>query len=276
MLRPVGAGLRDKRNYLQIYMERQATKFKALIATADAGEALVPLVAKILLGDLTATFLHDLNNPLTAILNYARLMQMPDFPPGEAKVFVGNIVAEAERLAGLTGRIAALARPQPLEAQEAKLEEALNRALLVYETLFRHDGIIVEIQSDQTLPNTQVHSAGLQQMILPLLAQARQALNGCDNAPEITKSIRCVVSAGNDDKGRNTQRLSLFHNGKPPRGGTPLNLFDSVFFAAPTATQRELTAALTQALLTQYHCNIVVESTAEGWTATHLDLSTGS
>ncbi|MCG3119970.1 MAG: hypothetical protein ALAOOOJD_02530 [bacterium] len=257
-------------------MERQATHFKALITTADAGEALVPLVAKILLGDLTATFLHDLNNPLTAILNYARLLQMPDFQPGEAEVFARNIVAEAERLAGLTGRIAALARPQPLEEQGAKLEEALNRALMVYETLFRHDGIIVETQSDKKLPNTQVHSAGLQQMILPLLAQARQALNGCDNASGITKSIRCVVSAGNDDKGRNTQRLSLFHNGKSPRGGTPLNLFDTLFFKAPTTAQSELMAALTHALLTQYHCNIVVESTAEGWTAIHLDLPAGS
>lgn len=253
-------------------MERQTANSEVSISTTDAGEALVPLVAKILLGDLTATFLHDLNNPLTAILNYARLLQMRDFQPEEAEAFARSIAAEGERLAELTGRIAALARPQPWAGQGVKLEEALVRALEVYKTLFRHDGIAVEIQSDATLSNTQVPSAGLQQMILLLLAQARQALNGCDNASETTKAIRCVVSAGNDEKGKDAQRLSVFHNGKPARAGTALNLFDHFFFTAPTLAQSELTAALTQALLAQYNCNIVVESTAEGWTAIHLDL----
>jgi len=251
-------------------MKNQTAHSENSVLVSDAGEAFLLLLNKALLGDLIASLLHEINNPITAILNYARLLQIQHFQPEEVEAFAQNIVAEGERIAELTHRVTRLARPPSVEEHRTKLHEALSLALRLYETRFRHDGIIVEIQSGVALPDTKLPMTGLMQIILPLLEQARQALNSRDSASEIDKIIRGGWLEVNHD-GKNGQRLTLSHNGISP-AGAPLNLFRHLLPASRQEEQNELAAALTQALLAKLSCKIVVERQTDGWTAWHLDV----
>lgn len=250
-------------------MKNQTMPPENSISVADAEEAFLFLLNKALVGDLTASLLHEINNPVTAILNYARLLQIQHFQPEEVEAFAKNIVAEGERIAELTYRVARLARTPALEKHRAKLQDALSLALRLYETRFRHDGIIVEMQSAAALPDTNLSMNGLMQIILPLLEQARQALNARGSASEADKILRCDWREIND--GRNGQRLALSHNGMSPDSAL-VNLFRHLLPASHQEDKNALQVAMTQALLAKLNCKMVVERQADGWTVIHVDL----
>jgi len=246
-------------------MENQTSNSANVLATADTGVALLPLLRLILLGDLTASLLHDLNNPLTAILNYARLLQMRQLKPEEIDAFTKSIVAEGERMAALTNRLGALAVVPASNGRGAKLQEALTLALDFNKTRFRHDGIAVEIPAGQNLPNTKLSFTSLLQMLLPLLERARQALNA--RAPESEKLLRCIIN-GNEN---HRQRLTIADNGISAPGAE-LNFLLPLFPNSQRPEQIKIAEEMTQALLNGCDCKIAVESHGDGWTAMHLDI----
>lgn len=243
-------------------MEKQPSNSDGISLGQEAGAALLPLWRRILLGDLTASLIHDLNNPLTAILNYARLLQMRHFSPEEIDEFAQNILTEGERMAVMTSRIRPLAASRAPEGRGAKLHEALTLALDLSKTRFRHDAIEIELPVGQNLPNTKLALADLLQMILPLLEQVRQALNGC--APESAKQLRCAINESENHR----QRLTLTYNGAP----SPANFFPALFPNSPTPAQIQIAETMTQALLHNCNCQLTVELPASGWTALHLDI----
>jgi C4-dicarboxylate-specific signal transduction histidine kinase len=244
-------------------IKKQAVNSANALSTADAGVALLPLLRRILLGDLTASLLHDLNNPLTAILNYARLLQMGQFQREESEAFAKSIVGEGERIAAMTNRLRALAA----DGCGAKLREALTLALDLCQTRFRYDGIAVELPAGPNLPNTKLSLAGLLQMILPLLEKARQALNSRAMTPESEKMLRCILTESANCR----QRLTLTHNGiSSPEAG--LNFLSPLFSNSRPPEQSKIAEELTQALLNSFNCKIAVEPTVNGWTALHLDI----
>lgn len=251
-------------------MVSQAENSKDSSSAAVAGEALSSLLGNALLGDLTASLLHDINNPITAILNYARLLQMHYPQPEEMEEIAKSIVAEGERIAELARRLTPLVRPQLFANTGAKLHEALALALSLYKTRFRYDGITVELQPGQHLPDTQFSLTSLIQIILPLLEQARQALNARADTPATGKVLRCYLCAVNDQE-NHAQQLTLVHNGISPTGAT-LNFFRHLLQNAASETQIQWAATATHAWLAQLKCEIEVEKQAEGWTAIHLHL----
>lgn len=246
-------------------MENQTTNASHTFSAADAGAALLPLLRQLLLGDLTASLLHDINNPLTAILNYARLLQMTQFQPEEIAEFAKSIAAEGERMAGMTSRIGVLAIETRAEGRSARLYEALALALEFNKTRFHHDGIAVEMPGEPNLPNTKLSLARLLQLILPALEQARQALNALP--PETEKKLRCILT----ENAGHRQRLTITHNSAcSPEMGT--NFLRALFPHSLQPEQTQVTEVMTRILLNQFHCHASVETLADGWVALHLDI----
>jgi C4-dicarboxylate-specific signal transduction histidine kinase len=228
------------------------------------------LLYKALLGDLTATLLHDANNPITAILNYARLLQMRDIQPQEREEFAKSIMTEGERIAELTHCLKLLARPKSSESRGANLNDALSLAIYLYKTRFRHDGITVEFQSGLTLSNAKLSLPDLLQIILPLFEQARQALNASDFSPATEKILRCCLSQTTDDK-NDRQRITFIHNGMS-QTSSGLNLFNHLFSTTASKEQVKLIETMTQVFLAKRNCKIEVERQADGWTVMHLEV----
>lgn len=245
-------------------MEKQTTNFSGLFSAAEAGAAFLPLLRQWLLGDLTPSLLHDLNNSITAILNYARLLQMSQFQPEEIAEFSKNIAAEGERMAAMTNR----ARPLALESRSddhgAKLHEALALALEFNKARFRHEGIPVEMPDEPQLPNTKLALASLLQIILPALEQARQALKALP--AETEKKLRCTLT----ENAAHQQRLTITYNGACfPK--MEINFLSALFPHPPKPEQTQITAAMSRALLNQFCCHANIETFEDGWVALHLD-----
>jgi signal transduction histidine kinase len=168
-----GSGARSKRGVAE----------PAPIPEADVAAAIETLRRQVLalqrissLGVLAGGVFHELNNALTPILNYAKLgLRNPD--PAYRERALTQIVEAAQRAATITRSMLGLSRPgESLEHREPTDMVRLVREVvaLVEKDLARH-----RVRLDVKLsgePWARVHPAQIQQVLLNLFINARQAM----------------------------------------------------------------------------------------------------
>jgi len=98
--------------------------------------------------DFIANVSHELKTPLTAIQNYAMLLQNPDLSSDEQQDYASAIAATARRLAGLITNILRLNKLENQQIypvrQTYNLSEQLCQCLLSFEDMWEKKGIVIE------------------------------------------------------------------------------------------------------------------------------------
>jgi signal transduction histidine kinase len=126
------------------------------------------------LGVLAGSVCHELNNALTPILNYAKLgLRNPD-PEFHRKAFE-KILDGAQRAAAITGGVLGLARPQSNRRDPTDLVRLTEEVLLLSGKDLQKHRIHVEFQASGR-PHSKVNPAQIQQVLLNLVINARQAM----------------------------------------------------------------------------------------------------
>jgi signal transduction histidine kinase len=128
------------------------------------------------LGVLAGGVFHELNNALTPILNYAKLgLRNPD--PAYRERALTQIVEAAQRAATMTRGMLGLSRPgESLDHRESTDLVRLVREVIV---LVEKDMAKHRVRLDVKLngqPTARVHPAQIQQVLLNLIINARQAM----------------------------------------------------------------------------------------------------
>lgn len=127
------------------------------------------------LGQLTSGILHELSNPLTAVLGYARQLLTQPLNTS-ALVEVEKICREAERAARIVRSLLPLARGAHPEKKAVNLNGLLEVTLDLRRYEWDVNNIEVFLELDSTLPETQADADQLQQVLLNLLLNAEQAI----------------------------------------------------------------------------------------------------
>jgi signal transduction histidine kinase len=128
------------------------------------------------LGVLAGGVFHELNNALTPILNYAKLaLRNPD--PAYRERALNRILEAGQRAAAIAGGMLGLSRPG--RGPEHRAQVSLNRlvedvVMLVSKDLARNR-VRLEVQLADRL-FARVNSAQIQQVLINLLINARQAM----------------------------------------------------------------------------------------------------
>jgi signal transduction histidine kinase len=129
------------------------------------------------LGVLAGGVFHELNNALTPILNYAKLgLRNPD--PAYRERALAQIVEAAQRAATITRGMLGLSRPGNINHREptdlARLVEEV--VVLVKKDLARHR-VRLDVKTNGNI-YARINPAQIQQVLLNLLINARQAMLG--------------------------------------------------------------------------------------------------
>lgn len=126
------------------------------------------------LGVLTGSIVHELNNALTPILNYAKLgLRNPD-PEFRRRAFE-KILDGAQRATAIATGVLGLARPRLDRRDPADLVRLVEDVLLITAKDLQKHRIRVEFQADGR-PHARVNPAQIQQVLLNLVINARQAM----------------------------------------------------------------------------------------------------
>jgi PAS domain S-box-containing protein len=222
------------------------------------------------IGTLASGIAHEINNPLTGIINYAQLIA--DRSGDEAlREFAQGIVNEGNRVAAIVRNLLAFSRQQKESHSPARIGDIASATLSLIGASLRKDGIEVVSDVPDGLPTVKCRSQQIQQVLMNLLTNARDALNARYTGFDEDKTIHIVASRVSHD-GRAWIRLSVEDGGI----GMPPEVLDRVFDPFFTTKPRDqgtgLGLSISYGIVRDHHGTLTAESEPGRWTRFTMDL----
>jgi len=215
-------------------------------------------------GELAAGVAHEVNNPLTGIINYAELIKDEIERDSENYRFLDGIIKESERIADIADSLLTFARQDEQTHSPAQINGILDSALLLMTPQFTKDGITVIHDCDEELPMIKVRSNQIEQVLINLISNARHALNaryeGYDEGKILKVSTKKIVIDTKD-----YIQIVVCDTG----AGIAPEYIDRVFDPFFTTRRGEGTGlglSISYGIIADHHGKISVES--EPWQAT--------
>lgn len=127
------------------------------------------------IGHLAAGMAHELNNPLTAIIGFAQLLEEAELD-ATSRGDVQRILEAAGRAKSIVANLLAYSRQQRMTPQRVDLSALLERILGLHEAEFQGSGLTVRHEIEQDLPEASVDPAQVEQLLLHLMRNRCRAL----------------------------------------------------------------------------------------------------
>ncbi|MBI4563054.1 MAG: PAS domain-containing protein [Candidatus Rokubacteria bacterium] len=133
------------------------------------------------LGTLSAGLAHELNNPIGIISSRIELMLMEaesENLPAEVRADLQVLHRHAQRVARIAQGLLSFARQSPAEHGPVGLNRVVEETLLLVEEQMAKEGIRVSTKLGTSLPPLLGDANALQQVVLNLLTNSREAMAG--------------------------------------------------------------------------------------------------
>ncbi len=173
---------------------------RVLTERQDAERRIQDLQAELLhasrlsvMGQMASTMAHELNQPLTAVVNYlAAGRQLLASGAGER---VGEMIekaaAQAQRAGDVIRRLRGFVSKGETERRIHSLNQLVEEALALALVGARQRGVRVSIEFDHTVPAVLVDNVQIQQVVLNLARNAVEAMEPVERR-EITIGTRAI------------------------------------------------------------------------------------
>lgn len=139
-----------------------------------------------ILGEMASNIAHELNQPLGAIVNYARgmsrLLEGGRADPALLADAAQAVAAQAERAAGIIQRIRGFVRRRQPRRERLDINEVVAETLALFETMAGRRGIAVHVHLAEDPPLVSMDRVEIQQVLLNILQNAVDASRGVDEA----------------------------------------------------------------------------------------------
>jgi two-component system, LuxR family, sensor kinase FixL len=151
------------------------------------------------MGEMAAGIAHEINQPLTAISNYARacqrfaISQPPDM--SDLQDCMNEIANETQRAAEIIRELRNLVKTRPEDRAARDLNEIVwqTRPLILADARLHHAA--VHFETSPLLPQVSVEAVQIQQLLLNL---TRNALEALDSTAEGSRQIRISTGVARD------------------------------------------------------------------------------
>jgi len=229
------------------------------------------------IGTLASGVAHEINNPLTGMINYAELISRR-VEDDRLRDFADAIMSEGARVAKIVRNLLSFSRQERESHSPARLVDVFGAARALVDQLFAKDHIRFEADVPEDLPRLKCRSQQIQQVILNLLTNARDALNERypgDHPDKLLRATARAIEEGGkgwlrqviEDHGAGIAPEHIgrifdpFFTTKPRDRGTGLGL--SVSFGIVREHGGRLSAESDQGSVTRFTLDLPVDN---GWT----------
>jgi PAS domain S-box-containing protein len=206
------------REKADIVFDENGTAIRAIGFTHDitelklTQEKAVRLAQMATVGELSAVVAHEVNNPLTGVINYAQIMLNRCGSDGQDKDLLERIVKEGNRMAKTVRSLLVLSHDSGHEKTLNCLEPIISESLDLLSHFLKKDAIRVEINIPGYLPAIKCNAQQVEQVILNILRNAQHALLEGPLAGVAEKHIKIDAESIELDN-KNFVRLSIANNG---------------------------------------------------------------
>ena len=254
------------------------------------------------IGTLASGVAHEINNPIMGIMNYAQLILDKLGPDSPVSGYAAEIGKETERVATIVKNLLDFARHKKQSHSPAHICDIVETTLSLISAVMRHDQITLEVVVPAGLPPIKCRSQQIQQVIMNLLTNARDALN--EKYPGYDENKRISISATEMEMSLVNGHLSLRENDPCPMTNDAAqpqltndtnrrvrairltvedpgsgisevareHMFDPFFTTKKPDKGTGLGLSISHGIVKDHHGELSVESEVGQWTRFHVDL----
>jgi len=222
------------------------------------------------IGTLASGVAHEINNPLTGMINYAELIARRVDEP-RLKDFAEAIMSEGARVATIVRNLLSFSRQEKESHSPARVADILAATMTLVGRLLEKDHIRVEVDVPENLPKVKCRSQQLQQVLLNLLTNARDALNERYPGENPSKLVRVTARAATIDDER-WIRVVVEDRGKGIPEENLDRVFDPFFTTKPRDRGTGLGLSISYGIVRDHGGRLSAESEEGSCTRFVLDL----
>ena len=220
------------------------------------------------IGTLASGVAHELNNPLTSVINYAQRIRDR---VGDAKLrdYAAGIIEEGDRMAKIVSHLLSFTWQEMERHSPADIRDIVDGTLSLIGASLRKDQIRVEVDTPSDLPRTRCQSQQIQQVLMNLLTNARDALNSRYPESDEDKVVRITAESA---EGGTWVRTAVEDHGAGIPTGLLGRVFDPFFTTKPRDRGTGIGLTISHRIVHDHGGRLVVESEPGAGTRVTMDL----
>ncbi len=226
------------------------------------------------IGELAAGVAHEVNNPITGIINFAQvLLDKYDFDPAGISI-VQKIMKEGDRIASITRNLISFARADSGKREPVNPVEIVNASLALVNHQLQKDGITVVTKFPAQNSLIIADFRQLQQVLLNLISNSRYALNARYPGFDARKiiEISCLKKQDGDHP---VYRITVKDYGTGLPQSILERLFEPFFTTKPPGEGTGLGLSISYGIIKDHGGNLQVNSILEKYTEMIIELPAG-
>ncbi|MCK5129362.1 MAG: PAS domain S-box protein, partial [Clostridiales bacterium] len=129
------------------------------------------------IGTLASGVAHEINNPLNGILNYSQIIYDSVDTDSTIAEQAQEIIHETERISLIVKNLLQFSRHEKHSFTKMNVKDMIEQTLSLIKTIIKRDQINLKIELSENLPNIMCRGQQIQQILMNLLTNARDAVN---------------------------------------------------------------------------------------------------
>lgn len=216
---------------------------------------------------------HEINNPLTGLLNYASILA-DELEDSELREFAQGIEVEGKRVADIVTNLLTFAGTDPGRPQVIGIGDFFDKAVMLISKSLKTDQIILDMS--QVDPNIQVNCRvkELQHVILNLLTNSWQAINRKKFSIDEGKRIS-ISSSLRESEETEEVRIIIDDNGDGIKESDIQNVFDPFFSGGSRVRRIGMGLAVAYGIIRDHQGSISIKSKLGVGTQVEIKLPCG-
>ena len=211
------------------------------------------------LGQLAASVAHEINNPISGVLNLSMLMQrilkdegIPQERVAEFRKYLSQVVQETSRVGRIVSDLLAFSRRSKPQRAEADLNRIVKTTLSLVSHKLKLGNVGVDLDLADDLPLVRCDNSQIQQVVLNLVLNGAEATQG---RSERRLAVRTRVAEGGA-----AAALSIQDNGEGVKPENLARIFDPFFTTKPEGKGVGLGLAVSYGIVEAHGGDIAVAS----------------
>ncbi|MEK6679513.1 MAG: ATP-binding protein [Nitrospirota bacterium] len=216
------------------------------------------------IGDMAAGLAHEIRNPLVPIKTCLDLLTGEHGVDAESiKKIAVCAYKEVERIEALLGEIMDYSRPRQPVFKDEDINNIVEKTAIFIEYEAKKAGITIDRKYDKSLPAIKVDGEHMKQVLLNLLINAIDAVNGNGRISIATRKVKHLLSPSGMIGEKEYLQIEITDNGAGIPEESIERIFNPFYTTKHASKEREGTGlglSIVQEIITEHHGFVQVRS----------------